>query len=344
MESALQEAIARCTRREDLSPELVTAAFAEILNGDANDVRIAAFGVALRAKGETVEELVAAVRVLRSMAVELRTALPVVDTCGTGGDGLGTFNVSTTASFVAAAGGAPVAKHGGRAASGKVGAADVLEALGATIELSPEAALRCLERCGVTFLFAQAYHPAMRNVAAVRRELGFRTLFNLVGPLCNPAGARRQVLGVWDERWMEPMAEALRRLGSEHVLVVHGDDGSDEITPAAPTSVVELRGGEVTRYRVEPSDFAMTTCAPGDLAGGDAATSAAMVREVLGGAAGPRSDAAALNAGAALYVAGRAATLREGVDAARAILAGGKALATLDCFVAATRKQGCEQG
>lgn len=336
----MKHALARLVAGHDLPDAEMTSAVATIMDGEATAAQIGAFLAALRAKGETVEELVAAVRVLRGRAVELRTTDPVIDTCGTGGDGLGTFNVSTAAAFVAAAAGAKVAKHGNRAASGKVGAADVLEALGANIELGPEAARRCLDRCGIAFLFAPAYHPAVRHVAAARREVGFRTLFNLTGPLCNPAGARRQVIGLFAPDWLVPVAEVLRRLGSEHVLVVHGADGSDEITPAAETSVVELVAGEIREYEVEPEAFAIARCTPADLAGGDAAENARLLREVLGGGAGPRADATALNAGAGLYVAGIAATLAGGVARAREILRSGEALVVLDAFVAATREPG----
>jgi len=329
--------LARLVDGHDLADAEMTAAVATIMDGGATDAQVGAFLAALRAKGETVEEIVAAVRVLRERAVELRIEAPVIDTCGTGGDGLGYFNISTAAAFVAPAAGAKVAKHGNRAASGKVGAADVLEALGASIELGPDAARRCLERCGITFLFAPAYHPAVRHVAAARRELGFRTLFNLTGPLCNPAGARRQVIGLFSRDWLMPVAETLRRLGSEHVLVVHGGDGSDEITPAAETSVVELVAGEIRSYEIEPEGFGIARCAPSDLAGGDASENARLLREVLGGATGARSDATALNAGAAIHVAGIAASLAGGVARAREILRGGEALGVLDAFVAETR-------
>ncbi len=334
----MKPALARLVAGFDLSDAEMTSAVSTIMDGEATAAQIGAFLAGLRAKGETVEELVAAVRVLRERAVELRVPYPVLDTCGTGGDGLGTFNVSTAAAFVAAAAGARVAKHGNRASSGKVGAADVLEALGAKIELGPEAARRCLEACGIAFLFAPAYHPAVRHVASARREVGFRTLFNLTGPLCNPAGARRQVVGLFSRDWLAPVAEVLRRLGSEHVLVVHGADGSDEITPVAETFVVELVGGEIREYEIEPEAFAIARCAPADLAGGDAPENARLLREVLAGAAGPRADATALNAGAGLYVAGVAASLAGGVARAREILRSGEAVAVLDAFVAATRE------
>lgn len=333
----MKAVLARLVDGQDLADAEMAAVVATIMDGEATAAQIGAFLTALRTKGETVEELVAAVRVMRERAVELRTDAPVIDTCGTGGDGLGTFNVSTAAAFVAACAGAKVAKHGNRASSGRVGAADVLEALGAVIEMGPDAARRCLDRCGITFLFAPTYHPAVRHVAAARRELGFRTLFNLTGPLCNPAGARRQVVGLFSPDWLTPVAETLRRLGSEHVLVVHGGDGSDEISPASETSVVELKNGELRAYEIAPEDFAMSRCAMADVGGGDAHENAQLLREVLAGTVGPRADATALNAGAAIYVAGIAATLAGGVARAREILRGGDALTVLDAFISESR-------
>lgn len=334
----MKAVLARLAAGEDLAAAEMSSAMSVLMDGQATPAQMGAFLTGLHAKGETVEELVAAVRVLRERAVELRTPFDVIDTCGTGGDGLGTFNVSTAAAFVAAAAGAKVAKHGNRAASGKVGAADVLEALGANIELGPEAASRCLAHCGIAFLFAPLYHPAVRHVAAVRGELGFRTLFNLTGPLCNPAGARRQVIGLFSGDWLEPVAESLRRLGSEHVLVVHGRDGSDEITPTGPTDAVELRAGEIRRFEITPEGFGLASCDLADLLGGDAAANAEMLREVLGGQGGARHSAVALNAGAAIRVAGIAASLAGGVARAREILLSGEALPLLNAFVAETNR------
>jgi anthranilate phosphoribosyltransferase len=334
----MKEALARLVEGCDLTESEMTDAMRLIVEGHATPAQIGSFLTGLRAKGETVDELVAAGRVLREKAVPVVTSFSVIDTCGTGGDGLGTLNVSTAASFVAAAAGAKVAKHGNRAASGKVGTADVLEALGATIELGADAAARCLERCGMTFLFAPAYHPAVRHVAAARKEIGFRTFFNLTGPLCNPAGARRQVLGLFAREWVAPVADCLRRLGSEHVLVVHGADGSDEISAACETYVVELANGELTSYEIEPEQFGLKRCAVDELKGGDAATNAARLRDVLGGARDAFADATALNAGAAIYVAGIAGSIAGGVARARELLRGGDALRVLEAFVAETRR------
>jgi anthranilate phosphoribosyltransferase len=310
----------------------------ELVDGQATAAQVGAFLAALAAKGETVDELVAAVLVLRARARKVRVAGPLVDLCGTGGDGLGTFNVSTAASFVAAAAGARVAKHGNRAASGSVGAADVLEAAGVKLELEPERAARAIEKLGFAFLFAPAFHPAARNVSGPRREVGFRTVFNLTGPLCNPAGAERQLLGVFSPHWLEPMADALARLGCVHGLVAHGADGSDEITPTALTRVLEVRGGAIRSYDIDPSELGIAACSLRDLAGGSAADNALMLRAVLAGENGPRADATALNAGAALYVAGVRDSIADGVAAAKSVLASGKALSLLDSYVDLTQR------
>jgi anthranilate phosphoribosyltransferase len=309
-----------------------------IVDGRATLAEIGAFLAALASKGETVEELVAAVRVLRARAIKVRAVPPLVDLCGTGGDGVGNFNISTAASFVVAAAGGRVAKHGNRAASGSVGAADVLEASGARLELSADRAAEAIDRLGFAFLFAPTFHPAVRNVAGPRREVGFRTVFNLTGPLCNPAGATRQLLGVFSPRWLEPMAKALVQLGCEHALVVHGSDGSDEVTPTGPTRVIEVKDGATKAYDIDPSDFGVAACVVRDLAGGSAAENAKILRSVLTGEKGPRADAVALNAGAALYVAGVRDSLAGGMEVARRVLAGGAALALLDRYVEFTRK------
>jgi len=322
----------------DLDAAAMETAIGTMMDGGATPSQIGAFLAALSAKGETVDELVAAVRAMRSRGVRVRVAGPLVDLCGTGGDGLGTFNVSTAASFVAAAAGARVAKHGNRAASGSVGGADVLEALGARLDLGPERVAEAIARYGIAFLFAPLFHPAVRNVAGPRREIGFRTVFNLTGPLCNPAGATRQVLGVFSARWIEPVARAAKELGAEHVLVVHGSDGSDEITPAGPTRAVELRDGRLRTFDIDPADLGVSSCVTGDLAGGTLEQNAAIVRAVLSGAKGPRADAVALNAGAAIYVSGVATDLSDGVARARRVLESGKAGELLDAYAAFTRE------
>lgn len=329
----MKQVLAKLAAGDDLSAPEMEASVALIMDGEATPAQIGSFLTALHLKGETVEELVAAVRIMRSRCVRVDAAGPLVDTCGTGGDGLGYFNISTAASFVAAAAGARVAKHGNRAASGKVGAADVLEALGANIELSAEDAARAIAEVGITFMFAPLYHPAVRHVVGPRKELGFRTLFNLTGPLSNPASATRQVLGLFSAQWLEPVARALSNLGAEHAMVVHGSDGSDEITPTGATDVAELRNGEVTRWTIDPRELGVTLCSPGDLDGGSADESAAAIRAVLSGEAGPKSDAVVLNAGAAIYVAGLERSFADGVGVARTLVNDGRALASLDAFV-----------
>lgn len=324
----------------DLPSAEMESIIGTIVDGGATDAQIGAFLAALAAKGESVDEIVATATVMRSRALRVRVEGSLVDLCGTGGDGLGTFNVSTAASFVAAAAGARIAKHGNRAASGNVGAADVLEALGAKLELSPELAAEAVRRLGFVFLFAPAFHPAMRNVAKPRREIGIRTVFNLTGPLCNPAGARRQVLGVFAPRWLAPMANALVRLGCEHALVVHGGDGSDEITPTAPTRAIEVRDGSTRAFDIDPSELGIAASSVRDLAGGSASDNAARLRAVLGGERGPCADATALNAGAALYVAGIRESFSDGVATAQAVLAGRKALSLLESYVELTQQSG----
>jgi anthranilate phosphoribosyltransferase len=333
----VKEVLAKLAAGNDLAPAEMEASVATIMDGKATPAQIGAFLTALHIKGETIDELVAAVRVMRSRGVRVDAAGPLVDTCGTGGDGLGYFNISTASSFVVAAAGARVAKHGNRAASGKVGAADVLEALGADIEIGAEDAARAIDEVGIAFLFAPLYHPAVRHVAGPRRELGFRTLFNLIGPLANPAGATRQVLGLFSVEWLEPVARALAELGSEHALVVHGGDGSDEITPTTTTDVAELFDGQVRRWTIEPKAFGLARCDPSELDSGDAAASAAAIRTVLGGGSGAKADAVALNAGAGIYVAGLVESVADGVESARALMTDGRALSTLDAFVAFTQ-------
>ncbi len=333
----MKQVLAKLADGKDLDTAEVERAVALIMDGEATPAQIGSFLTALRVKGETVGELVAAVRIMRSRGVRVDAAGPLVDTCGTGGDGLGYFNISTASAFVAAAAGARVAKHGNRAASGKVGAADVLEALGANIELSPSDAVRAIDEVGIAFLFAPLYHPAVRHVVGPRRELGFRTLFNLTGPLANPAAATRQVLGIFSEHWLEPVAQALAELGAEHAMVVHGSDGSDEITPVGSTEVAELRNGGIRRWTIDPHEFGVTPCNPTELDSGDADESAAAIRAVLGGTPGPKADAVVLNAGAAVYVAGIAPSMAGGVESARALMADGRALAVLDAFVAFSR-------
>jgi anthranilate phosphoribosyltransferase len=318
--------LARLIAREDLAGAEVEALIGRIVDGRVPDSLVAALLAALATKGETAGEIAGAARALRARvrAVSHRCSR-VLDTCGTGGDGRGTFNVSTAAAFVAAAGGAVVAKHGNRAISSRSGSADVLAALGVAIEVEPEVSARQLESLGLAFLFAPLHHPAMRAVAPVRRALGVRTVFNLLGPLSNPAGARRQLLGVYGADRVEPVARVLAELGSEHALVVHGRDGLDEITTTAPTLVAEVRADGIRSYEIAPADLGLPVARLDQLAGGTPEENARRLEQVLEGGHGALGDLVAANAGAALYVAGLAPTLRAGVDGARAILASGAA-------------------
>ncbi|MEX2498463.1 MAG: anthranilate phosphoribosyltransferase [Wenzhouxiangellaceae bacterium] len=332
MTTAIQLAIKHVAVGEDVPSALLQDAMHQVMAGEATPAQIAGLLVGLSAKGETVEEIVAAASVMREVASGVSGLPgPLTDIVGTGGDGASLFNVSTASAFVAAVGGARIAKHGNRSVSSKSGAADVLEAAGVTIELSSEQVREAVEKLGVGFLFAPMHHSAMRHAIAPRKELGVRTLFNLLGPLTNPAGATRQVLGVFDPRWLVPLAEALGALGSEHVLVIHSADGLDEFSIAAPTDVAELRAGKVTQWRFDPADVGVSGSLD-SLKVKDAAGSLALIRSALGGQAGPAADIIALNAGAALYVASQTETMELGIAAARGILNSGDALELLQKY------------
>jgi anthranilate phosphoribosyltransferase len=289
----------------------------EMMEGQATPAQMGAFLIGLRLKGESVEEIAGLARTMREKAHRVHVSDAVVDTCGTGGDNAGTFNVSTAAAFVVAGLGVKVAKHGNRAMSSACGSADVLEALGVKITLGPDGVRRCLEEVGVGFMFAQAFHPAMRNVAGVRREIGVRTVFNILGPLTNPAGAVHQVIGVADATLAPKMAAALNLLGARHVLLVHGQDGIDELSLSAASSIWELQQGRVREYSVTPEDAGLQRAPRAALAGGSAQDNAAILRAILAGETGPQRDMVLLNAAAALVAADRAGDLREGVDLAR---------------------------
>jgi anthranilate phosphoribosyltransferase len=333
----LREAIARLTDGRDLSEAEAGACVGAVLSGEATPAQIAGFLVALRMKGETTDELTGAARALRTHAVHLADApAGAIDTCGTGGDGAATLNVSTAAGLVTAAAGVPVAKHGNRAVSGKVGGADVLEALGVVLELPLEALSRCLRTVGFAFLYAPAFHPALRAAAAVRRELGVRTVFNLLGPLANPAGVRRQVIGVFDRRWLERMAEALARLGTDHAWVVHGAGGLDELSLAGESTIAEVRGERVDVRTVSAADVGLSAAPADALRVDSAADAAARVSAVLAGEPGPARDIVCLNAGAALVVAGVVSDLRAGVARAAAAIDSGEARALLGRLAAFT--------
>jgi len=332
--SAAREALRRWMARESLTREETEALFGELMDGMLSDVVKAALLAALAAKGESVAEIAGAAAALRRRVVRIPHSVQgVVDTCGTGGDGRGTFNISTAAAFVAAAAGVPIAKHGNRSVSSRSGSADVLAALGANIETTPEGAARCLETIGIAFLFAPRLHPAMKEVMPVRRELGVRTIFNLLGPLTNPAGARRQVLGVYADGLLEPIARVLAELGAEHALVVHGRDGLDEITATDATRVAEVRSGAVTLSEIAPEEFGVRRCAVAELLGGTPEENAVLLRRTLDGERGPLADVTALNAGAAIYVGRLASDLRAGVARARSVLECGAAGRKLDEFL-----------
>ena len=328
-----KEVLWRLVAGESLSRGETEELFGALMDGLVSEPIKAALLVALRMKGEAVAEISGAAAAMRSRVIPIpHTSTDLVDTCGTGGDGRGTFNISTAAALVASAAGVSVAKHGNRSVSSKSGSADVLSALGVKIEIDPATAGRALDEVGITFLFAPLLHPAMREVMPVRRELGMRTIFNVLGPLTNPAGARRQVMGVYARSLVEPIGLVLRDLGAEHALVVHGD-GLDEITTTGTTTVSEVRDGEVRTYTLEPERFGLRRVAVEDLAGGQPDENAVLLRRVFGGETGPLADVTALNAGAAIYVAGLAPSLEDGYEAARNALASGAAARKLDALV-----------
>jgi anthranilate phosphoribosyltransferase len=330
-------AIRTVTERQDLDAGQMTDVMRLIMGGDATPAQIGGFLIGLRMKGETVEEIAAAAGVMRELATRVEVDHPhLVDIVGTGGDGIGTFNVSTASAMVVAAAGGRVAKHGNRSISSSSGSADLLEAAGVRLDLTPGQVAACVDEVGVGFMFAPRHHGAMRHAVAPRREMAVRTIFNVLGPLTNPAGAPNLLIGVYAADWVEPLARVMQRLGAEHVLVVHSDDGLDEISIGASTQVAELRDGEVTTYTVDPGQFGLATADVSGLVVTDAAASLAVVRGVLGGAPGAARDIVALNAGAALYAAGLAGDLAAGVARAGEVLASGEALACLERLAAFT--------
>jgi anthranilate phosphoribosyltransferase len=337
----LTAAIDALASREDLSERQAAEVLAEIMRGEASQTQIAGFLIALRTKGETEQELAGLARTMRELAAHVPTdRSDLLDTAGTGG-GRRTFNVSTTAALIAAGAGCAVAKHGNRSATGLSGSADLLEALGARIDLAPDAVASCIEEAGFGFMFAPAHHRATRFVIPVRHELGVRTIFNLLGPLTNPAGATRQLIGVADRQFLEVMAGALARLGVERALVVSGEEGLDEVSIAGPTLVIEVAGGELRSYTVTPEQVGLRVADVADpaLAGGDPERNAQIARAILAGeTAGPAADLALINAGAAIYAAGAAETLAEGVEAARAAIAEGAAARALEGYLQASRR------
>jgi len=329
----IKEAIATLVAGKSLSIDEAEAAMSEIMNGEVTPAQFGAFVTALRIKGETSEEIAGMAKVMRAKAIPVHADGPVVDTCGTGGDTASTFNISTAAAFVVAGAGLKVAKHGNRAMSSKCGSADVLEALGVKIDLSAGQVESCLKEAGIGFMFAPSFHPAMKYAGPPRREIGIRTVFNILGPLTNPAYAQAQVLGVAESSLTEKMAVVLRLLGCHHALVVHGEDGLDEITITGTTQVCELEGGQIRKYIIGPEDFGFFRASLDDVRGGTPSENAALVRRILAGATGPQREMVLMNAAAAIVAGGKAKTLPEGAKIAAEAIDSGRALQKLDELV-----------
>jgi anthranilate phosphoribosyltransferase len=329
----IKEAIAALVSGRSLPADQAAQVMEEIMQGEATPAQFGAFVTALRLKGETVDEIVGLARTMRARAIPVAVDGLVVDTCGTGGDGSQTFNISTTAAFVAAGAGLKVAKHGNRAMSSQCGSADVLEALGIKIDLTSEQVQKCLHDVGIGFMFAPAFHPAMKYAAVPRREIGIRTVFNILGPLTNPAGAKAQVLGVADDSLVEKMALALQQLGCNHALVVHGEDGLDEITVSGKTHVCELKGSHIVHYTITPENIGLSAAASDSLKGGSAKENAEMLRHILAGTTGPQRDAVLMNTAAVLLAGDKVETLLRGVELAQKTIDGGQALNKLEQLI-----------
>jgi anthranilate phosphoribosyltransferase len=334
----IQDATETLVNGQSLTADQAAAAMDEIMSGQATPAQFGAFVTALRMKGETVGEVAGMARVMREKSVHVEFEGPLLDTCGTGGDGAGTFNISTTVGLVAAGAGITVAKHGNRAMSGACGSADVLDALGVNIDLSPEGVSRCLEDAGFGFMFAQRYHPSMRFAAGPRREIGIRTVFNILGPLTNPAGAAHQVIGVADPNVGEKMALVLSNLGSTHAIIVHGSDGLDEVTPGGETRFWEMKDGEVTTGTITPEQLGFERASPDTLRISSPEESAGMVRAVLNGAPGPARDVVLMNAAVALLAADRVASLQDGVAMAARSIDSGAANQSLEKLAAISQE------
>ena len=335
----IKEAIIKLSKKQDLAYAEAEAVMDEIMSGQATPVQMSAYLTALALKGETIDEITASAAGMRAHCIKLLHNLDVLEIVGTGGDGSNSFNISTTSSLVIAAGGVPVAKHGNRAASSKSGAVDVLETLGVKITLTPERSAEILKKINICFLFAQNYHIAMKYVAPIRKELGIRTVFNILGPLSNPAGANMELMGVYDQSLVEPLAQVMANLGVNRGMVVYGQDSLDEISMCAPTSVCEIRDGKFTSYEITPEQFGYERCEKGALTGGTPAENAEITKAILKGEEkGPKRQAVCLNAGAALYIAGKAASIEEGVKLAESLIDSGAALKKLEEFVEETNK------
>ena len=330
----IKEAIIRLSQKQDLSYDEAEQVMNEIMEGKATDVQMSAYLTALSLKGETIDEITASAAGMRAHCIKLLHNMDVLEIVGTGGDGANSFNISTTASLVIAAAGVPVAKHGNRAASSKSGAADVLEALGVKIDLPPERSAQLLKKIQICFLFAQNYHIAMKYVAPIRKELGIRTVFNILGPLSNPAGANMELMGVYEEELVEPLAQVMAKLGVVRGMVVYGQDKLDEISMSAPTSVCEIRDGWFQSYEIAPEQFGYTRCTKEKLTGGTPEENAEITRKILSGEdRGAKRCAVCLNAGAAIYIAGKAATMEEGVRMAERLIDEGAAAGKLEQFM-----------
>lgn len=335
----LPQAIRAVTELQNLTESEMTEVMQLIMTGEATPAQIGGFLIGLRMKGETVEEITAAAKVMRFLAEKVEVAGPhLVDTCGTGGDGANTFNVSTCCAMVASAAGAKVAKHGNRSISSKSGSADVLEAAGVNLDINAQQVAECIDKVGVGFMFAPKHHGAMKHAIGPRREMGVRTIFNVLGPLTNPASAPNQVIGVFDEGWLEPLAQVLKNLGSQHVMVVHAEDGMDEISIGSKTEVAELKDGKISSYAISPDQFGINITNAECLAVNSAEESLNVINGVLDNKEGPAKDIVALNAGAAIYVSGLADTLAAGIEKAKEVIANGSAKAKLNELVSFSQK------
>lgn len=335
----IQEAIAKLVEKKNLTQQEAEQVMNEIMEGKATDAQIAAFLISLRMKGETIEEITACAKIMREKSNSIKPKADyLVDTCGTGGDKSGTFNISTAAAFVAAGAGVSVAKHGNKSVSSKCGSADVFAALGVNIQLEPKMVEKCIEETGIGFMFAPLFHPAMKYVMNARKDTGVRTVFNILGPMTNPAGAKSQVIGVFNPALMKDIAEAMKNLGSRHVMVVNGD-GLDEITIAGKTKVAELKDNKIRIYDINPEDYGLDISTLNEILGGDAQENAKTIISILKGAEGPKRDVVLLNAGAAIYVSGKVSSLKEGIGAAVQSINSGEALKKLEALKEFTNKK-----
>lgn len=328
----IQDAIIKLSNKEDLSFEMAEGAMNEIMRGEASEIQISSYLTALSIKGETIDEISGSAVAMRDNAIKLECDVPSLEIVGTGGDGSNSFNISTTSAIVISAAGVPVTKHGNRAATSKCGAADVLEALGVNIELEVEDSMKILDEIGLSFLFAQKYHTAMKYVAPVRSQLGIKTIFNVLGPLANPAFAEYELMGVYSEEIVEPLARVLDNIGVK-AMVVYGHECLDEISSSGPTTICEMKDGKPVKYIIRPEDFGMEPCSPGDLLGGEPEYNAEISRSILNGEKGPKRNAVLLNSGASLYLYGKVDSIEEGVKMAEEIIDSGKAREQLEKFI-----------